>query len=848
MTTQGRDDSGTATREESPSRSHGPVVGGLVTVSGDDPGPLPPALRRTQGFAWGLTRGAVLSGLVVLAVGACRSEGKTPPLFTGTEEPSSPPTTTTEAEAQELEAVAEPRRDLWFARGPGRDAILAREQHDYARAAALLDEVLADPSATADERGAALWLRGLEDVRAGDHAAAAERFAGAREVPGLAAVGGRLRLLQGQALLDSGQPSAALAVLEGGPLDGAIRGDGLIANGDARQRTGDRQGAETLYEKYIAEHPKASRRHEAKAKLARMLVESEEAPGLERALQLYEQLIIEVPLSDYGEEAAAAIPGLQAKIGGPRTLSNELKATRERTIARLQELLSRGRYKTLIAEVGSFLRTRKLPHEDRCQALYLRASAIFKQRKRSEARPKFDEAAAECKRAGSFDTEVRARYQAARGRYAAGEYARAAKEFERLATDYPKHSYADDAYVLAGESWAEIGKEAEERAAYEAAVDKGGDMSAEARRRLVVGAFVGSREGDALELVEAGLASGESDPIEVAKLHYYRGKALAGLGRAEEAQAAWIDAIRPAPLSYPSILALSRLRDVGEEAHAAGLAVLEGSAASGSIPKAGSLELPKVEGATRAKILAELGLGVEARDELQEASIKGWPAAKILAQAGLYSESQRLLGALGRSWRSTPPVGEQREYWELAHPLAFEDVIRSGEGAHQVPRLLTFAIMQTESRFDPGATSWAGARGLIQMMPATAKDVAKRAGLGKLDPEKLYDPAFNLDLGMRYLGGLVGRYGGGDEVVPLAIPSYNAGPGAVERWLEKRGERDFDLFIESIPYDETRKYTQSVLERWMVYRWVYSEGIPAAERVPYLPLKIPRNGDGAKSG
>jgi soluble lytic murein transglycosylase len=135
------------------------------------------------------------------------------------------------------------------------------------------------------------------------------------------------------------------------------------------------------------------------------------------------------------------------------------------------------------------------------------------------------------------------------------------------------------------------------------------------------------------------------------------------------------------------------------------------------------------------------------------------------------------------------------------------------------------------------------------MMPATAKDVAKRAGLGKLDPEKLYDPAFNLDLGMRYLGGLVGRYGGGDEVVPLAIPSYNAGPGAVERWLEKRGERDFDLFIESIPYDETRKYTQSVLERWMVYRWVYSEGIPAAERVPYLPLKIPRdNGDGAKSG
>ncbi|HGG57744.1 MAG TPA: tetratricopeptide repeat protein, partial [Nannocystis exedens] len=513
-------------------------------------------------------------------------------------------------------------------------------------------------------------------------------------------------------------------------------------------------------------------------------------------------------------------------------------------LARLRGLLSRGRYRSVIAEVKTFLRSKKLPPRDRCQALYLRASAIFKQRKRSEARPHFEQAAAECRRAGSVDTEVKARYQAGRGRYAAGEYARAAKDFERLARDYPKHSYADDAYVLAGESWAEVGKDKdrkkEERAAYEAAMAIGGDMEAEARRRLVIDAFLGDRWNDALALCEAGLHSGESDPIEVAKLHYYRGKALAGLGRSDEAESAWIEAIRPAPLSYPSILALSRLRDLGDEPHAAGLAVLEGAAIEASSAKGvGSLELPEVPAAERAKILAQLGLGEEAREELREASIRGWPAAAILAQAGLYSESQRLLAGLGRSWRKTPPVGDLRRFWELAHPLAFDEVIRGGEGTHQVPRLLTFAIMQTESRFDPGATSWAGARGLIQMMPATAKDVARRAGLGQFDPDRLYDPAFNLDLGMRYLGGLVGHYGGGDEVVPLAIPSYNAGPGAVERWLKKRGDRDFDLFIESIPYDETRKYTQSVLGRWMVYRWVYSDGMPAAERVPYLPVKIP---------
>ncbi|MEZ4379933.1 MAG: transglycosylase SLT domain-containing protein [Nannocystaceae bacterium] len=802
--------------------------------------------RRPQASAakGSLTAVSLALGLVIVGDVGCRTEGKTPPLFTAAEETTSPASEQGEPEADEAEAIPEAHRDLWFAKGPGREAILARERHDYARAAELLDEVIADPKAGADERGGALWLRGLEDVRAGDHAKAAERFAEARGAAGLKAVDGRLRLLQGQALLDSGQPSEALVVLEGGPLTGAISGDGLIANADARQRTGDRLGARELYERYLREHAAASRRHEARAKLARMLAEGEAPEELERALALYEQLILEVPLSNFGEEAAAAIPPLQAKIGGPRSLSKEIEATRQRVLARLQELLSRGRYKTLITEASDFLRARKLPPEDRCEALYLRASAIFKQRKRAEARPKFEQAAAECKRAGLVDKEVKARYQAGRGRYAAGDYARAAKEFERLATDYPKHSYADDAYVLAGESWAEAAKPAEERAAYEKAAALGGDMAAEARRRLVVGAFVDKRYDDALKLVDGGLARGESDPIELAKLHYYRGRALDQLAREDEAEAAWIEALRPAPLSYPAILALSRLRDAGDASLAKGVAVLEGAALDGAIPSAGALALPDQPAAKRAKVLAALGLGEEARDELDEASIKGWPAAAVLAQAGLYSESQRLLGSLGRGWRKAPPVGDARKLWELAHPLAFEEVIREGEGAHQVPNLLTFAIMQTESRFDPGATSWAGARGLIQMMPATAKDVAKKAGISKLDPAQLYEPAFNLDLGMRYLGGLVGRFGGSDEVVPLAIPSYNAGPGAVDRWLKKQGDRDYDLFIESIPYDETRKYTQSVMERWMIYRWIYADGVTPAERLPYIPLAIPATPSG----
>lgn len=781
---------------------------------------------------------------LALLLAACRSEtGTPPPLYTaagdsGAEAPP-PPT------ERPGEPVAAPHRDLWFPAGPGRDAILARERGDHEGAVALLDGLLADPATAADDRGAALYLRALEDIRAGRHGAAAERLADARKAPGLAALDARLRLLEAQALLDSGQAGAALEVLSQVPVEGAIAGAALIATADARQRTSDRAGARDAYERFLRDFEKSPRRHEARMKLARMLAAGTDPAELRRALELYERVALDVPLSDFGQEATAALPDLEARLGGPRALAAQLEAGRQRALARLKDLLDRGRYEALLKEADAFLRTAKLPHLDRCQALFLKASAVFKQRKRADARPKYEVAAGECKKAGDQDTEVRARYQAGRGRYAEGAYEKAARDFEALARDYPAHSYADDALVLAGESWAEADDHERERQAYERALAIGGDMAAEARRRLIVRAFVDKRFTDALELTDRGLEAPPADLVERAKLHYYRGRSLQRLGRDADAAAAWEEALRQAPLSYPAIQALSRLRDLGDDPLARGLAALQTPGAA-----VVDLGLPPVPAARRARLLASLGLGEDAQAELQDAGVGGWPAAAVLTQAGLFAESQRLIGALGGAWRQSPPVGETRRLWELAHPLAFEEIIRTGEPGRQVPPLLTFAIMQTESRFDPQATSWAGARGLVQLMPGTAKDLAQKAGISDYSSARLYDPSFNLDLGMLYLGKLVARYGGGDAAVALAIPSYNAGAGAVDRWLGERGDLDLDLFIESIPFDETRKYTQSVLERWLVYRWVHAESEQKpADRVPYLPLAVPsRVGAGAAAG
>jgi soluble lytic murein transglycosylase len=786
-------------------------------------------------------RRASISLALLACTTACRGD-TTPPLYTAAIDAPAPAPVADDA------PPAEPGRRLWFSRGPGRDAILARERQDHVAAVALLDQLLARTDLTPDDRGAAQWLRGLEDLRAQRFAEAAARFAEARSAPALTDLTARLRLLEAQAWLDAGDPTRALAAvgdLAQGTDTGALAASALIITADAKARGDDPTSAIALYDRFLARPGESSRRHEVRAKLARLLVASEAREDLQRALALYERLALDVPLSDYGEEASQRIGPLEQRLGVQKSFAEAREATRQRSLARMRDAQARSRFAGVIRDADEFLALPSLTDGDRCEALFLKGSAVFKQRKRAKSRPVFDQAASACRRAGAshVDTLVKSLYQGGRGRYAEADYEIAAKQFTTIAEEFGAHSYADDALILAGESWAERDDHPRERAAYERVLKDipAGDMTGEARRRLVVLAFTQDRLADALTLTDDGLANpGKLDLRERAKLHYFRGRALQRQGQTEAAVAAWLDALAVGPLTYAGMQTLSRLRDVSDDALAKGVAVLEREAPGAAV----QLELPATPAAQRAQLLARLGLGEAAGEELGEAGIAGWPAAAVLVQAGLYPESQRLLGGLASSWRSNPPVGPLKELWQIAYPLAFGDLVRADEDTHQVPPFLAFAIMQTESVFDPGVTSKAGARGLIQLMPATAADLARQAGLKDFNPDNLYQPALNLDLGTRYLGNLVRRFGGDDAAVPLAIPSYNAGAGAVDRWLERRKAWDYDLFIEAIPFDETRAYTQSVLERWMTYRWVHGSKLPAEQRIPYIPLAIPGRSTG----
>jgi soluble lytic murein transglycosylase len=138
----------------------------------------------------------------------------------------------------------------------------------------------------------------------------------------------------------------------------------------------------------------------------------------------------------------------------------------------------------------------------------------------------------------------------------------------------------------------------------------------------------------------------------------------------------------------------------------------------------------------------------------------------------------------------------------------------------QPERAFIYAITRQESNFDPNARSAANALGLMQLLPGTAKAMAKKSGMKFAVTRLITDPTYNMQLGAKYLDSMVDNF---DGSYLLATAAYNAGPGNVRKWIRKFGDpRDNDVdavdWVEKIPFFETRAYVQRVLENMMVYR------------------------------
>jgi soluble lytic murein transglycosylase len=227
----------------------------------------------------------------------------------------------------------------------------------------------------------------------------------------------------------------------------------------------------------------------------------------------------------------------------------------------------------------------------------------------------------------------------------------------------------------------------------------------------------------------------------------------------------------------------------------------------------------------RAQELWTIGRDSEASLEIYDLmeSLKADPIAmytmsRALLAQGKVSHSARAGQRMMRALQTNPNAGLPKALLSLSYPPAYSAPLQKYAAASGISPLLMLAFIRQESFFDPRAESGANALGLTQLVPDTAKALAKKLGLPDIeDNEDILTADLNLHLGAQYMSDQVKSF---DNEIFVAFAAYNAGPGPAKRWRQSAGD-DPDIYLEAIEYGESRLYVQLVGENYAIYRYLY---------------------------
>ena len=221
---------------------------------------------------------------------------------------------------------------------------------------------------------------------------------------------------------------------------------------------------------------------------------------------------------------------------------------------------------------------------------------------------------------------------------------------------------------------------------------------------------------------------------------------------------------------------------------------------------------------------------------------------RLYAVAAVYAQESRHHLALRILRRHFQPYARSglaslpRPFWEMFYPLGWRAELTEAAGRAVIDPLLVAAVVREESSYYPQARSRVGARGLMQLMPDTARPLAQARRLPFNNGDLLDDPAANLDMGSGYLSGLLREFGD----ARLAAAAYNAGPTRVREWWGGRRSDDLEVWVEQIPFNETRAFVKRVMLSWDEYRRLY--GAASSAEPPPALVPPPPNRDRPHDG
>ncbi|MDQ6967176.1 MAG: transglycosylase SLT domain-containing protein, partial [Mariprofundaceae bacterium] len=195
-----------------------------------------------------------------------------------------------------------------------------------------------------------------------------------------------------------------------------------------------------------------------------------------------------------------------------------------------------------------------------------------------------------------------------------------------------------------------------------------------------------------------------------------------------------------------------------------------------------------------------------------------WAQGLRNASRQTWRQALQLAASWGWYERTVQAAARTGAYNALAlrFPLAYLNDVQDIAKQTGLQSSLIWGVIRQESVFNANALSHRGARGLMQLMPTTADYISKKSGLGKVDKQDLFLTPINIRLGSLYLKYLLKRF---DNQAVLAIAAYNAGPTRVKRWQDQMPVKDMNIWVELIPFNETRRYVQQVMAFTTVYDW-----------------------------
>lgn len=572
-------------------------------------------------------------------------------------------------------------------------------------------------------------------------------------------------------------------------------------------------------EQFIEQHPEAWYREKVDIALGHALERAERYP---EAARVYARAKTVYPDSSIEAEAAAGLDRVLPRLSSE--LRSEFRETGiENALARADALYEKHRSERVIELLNRYADQSAEGTDVRCEIEYMLGKSYSKLRQHGNSIPHYESVRDHC----AGDMKVKGLYNLGKAYWNVDRDAEAIAAYRMLVDEFPTHSYADDSVLYI----ARIHRSRDEAEGYREALNEqiqrfpDGDMLKEAVWLLVVEDYQAGRFAEVVRFIDSlGSATGEDDMYSRGRLAYFRARSLEALSRETEARVVYRQLIETQPLGYYALLSFQRLKHMDPQY----AALLEQSMVSDESDALEVVTVPDAlassPGFSRGRVFIRLGLMSLAEDEFDDLREQTGSRvdvdralATLLQRAGAYH-----LGYRGPAQRvaqtNAYPDRATVEDWLLAYPRPYDEMVQENATERGLDPWLVYAIMREESRFQPDVESWANARGLMQLMIGTARDMGNQLDMGRVEPRDLFDPATNIALGTRFMQYLAERFSSHPF---LMAAGYNAGGGSVNGWLERFDGMEADMWVEEIPFKQTRHYVKRVCRTWWVYHWLY---------------------------